>query len=73
MPSRTDAAQDYAAKFPEDAAFVAGGEYGHGPINLPGLSDVVAELNSQLENVANADIPAATTAFDENAASAIGS
>ena len=52
---------------------MAGGEYGHGPINLPGLSDVVAELNSQLENVANADIPAATTAFDENAASAIGS
>ena len=72
MPSRTDAADAYKAKFPEDTAFVAGGEYGHGPINVPGLTDVVGELNSQLEKMATADIAGATKSFDDNAASAIG-
>ena len=72
MPSRTDAAQEYKTKYPEDAAFVAGGEYGHGPINVPDLTDVVAELNSQLEKMGTADIAGATKSFDENAASAMG-
>jgi multiple sugar transport system substrate-binding protein len=72
MPSRTDAAETYKAKYPDDAAFVAGGAYGHGPINVPGLTDVVAELNSQLEKMATADIAGATKSFDDNAASAIG-
>ncbi|HRW01270.1 MAG TPA: extracellular solute-binding protein, partial [Tetrasphaera sp.] len=72
MPSRTDAAETYKEKYPEDAAFVAGGEYGHGPINLPDMTEVVADLNSQLEKMSTADIAGATTAFDENAASAIG-
>lgn len=72
MPSRTDAADAYKAKFPEDAAFIAGGDYGHGPINVPGLTDVVAELNSQLEKMTTADIAGATKSFDDNAASAIG-
>lgn len=72
MPSRTDAADAYKAKFPDDAGFIAGGEYGHGPINVPGLTDVVAELNSQLEKMSAADIAAATKSFDENASSALG-
>ena len=36
MPSRQSAADQYKAKFPEDAPFIAGGEYGHGPINAAG-------------------------------------
>jgi len=72
MPSRTDAAEEYKAKFPEDAAFAAGGEYGHGPINVPGLTEVVADLNSQLEKFGAADLAAVTKSFDENAASALG-
>ncbi|CCI51893.1 Sugar-binding periplasmic protein [Nostocoides jenkinsii Ben 74] len=72
MPSRTDAAEEYKAKYPDDAAFVAGGEYGHGPINVPGLTEVVADLNSQLEKFGDADLAAVTKSFDENAASALG-
>lgn len=72
MPSRTDAAEEFAGKYAEDAAFVAGGEYGHGPINVPGLTDVVDELNSKLENLGEADLAGATKAFDDNAAAALG-
>ena len=56
MPSRQSAAADYEAAFPENAAFIAGGEYGHGPINAPGMEAVVADLNSQLEAIATADL-----------------
>ncbi len=72
MPSRTDAAAEYASRHPEDAAFVAGGQYGHGPITVPGLGEVVAELNSRLESMATVDLPGAMKAFDANAAAALG-
>lgn len=72
MPSRQSAAADYEDTNPEDAGFVAGGEYGHGPINAPGLSAVIADLNSQLENVGSADLTAVVTSFDTNAEAELG-
>ena len=42
MPSRESAQADYVDQFPEDAPFIAGGEYGQGPVNLPGLAALVA-------------------------------
>lgn len=72
MPSRQSAAEDYKAKYPEDAAFIAGGAYGHGPINAAGMTDVVADLNSQMETLKDADIAGMLDSFDTNAAAALG-
>lgn len=48
MPSTTEGLKQFAAKFPDSAAFVAGAEYGTGPVNLAGLDDVINKFNSQL-------------------------
>ena len=73
MPSRQSAADQYKSKFPEDAPFIAGGEYGHGPINAPGMEQVVADLNSKLEDLGGANIPQVLESFDTNANAALGS
>ncbi|MGI8948739.1 MAG: extracellular solute-binding protein [Ornithinimicrobium sp.] len=72
MPSRQAAADDYKAAFPEDEAFIAGADYGHGPINAPDMGPVVADLNSELERIANADITKLMEGFDQNAGAVLG-
>jgi multiple sugar transport system substrate-binding protein len=72
MPSRQAAASQYTSKYAGDAPFVAGGAYGHGPINAPGMTQVVADLNSRLENLGAANIAEAVKAFDTNAGTALG-
>lgn len=72
MPSRQSAADQYKEKFPEDAPFIAGGEYGHGPINQPGMEQVVADLNAKLENLGGANIAQVLEGFDTNASAALG-
>lgn len=72
MPSRQSAAEDYKSAYPEDAAFIAGAEYGHGPINAPDMAPVIADLNSQLEGIANADLAKMMDSFDTNAGSVLG-
>ena len=72
MPSRQSASADYTEAYPEDAAFIAGGDYGHGPINVPGIADVVADLNSQLEAIGDADLESVVESFDSNAESVLG-
>lgn len=72
MPSRQAAAEDYKNAFPEDEAFIAGADYGHGPINAPDMAQVVADLNSQLEGIANADITKVMESFDTNAGAVLG-
>ncbi len=72
MPSRQSASEDYKAAFPEDEAFIAGGDYGHGPISAAGIKPVVDDLNSKLEDFAGVDLEAALEAFDTNAASVLG-
>ncbi len=72
MPSRQAAAEDYKAAFPEDEAFIAGADYGHGPINAPDMGPVVADLNSELERIANADITKMMEGFDSNAGAVLG-
>jgi len=67
MPSRQSAADQYKAKFPEDAPFIAGGDYGHGPVNAPGMEQVVGDLNSKLEGFGNANLPQVLEGFDTNA------
>ena len=72
MPSRQAAAADYEAAFPENAPFIAGGEYGHGPISAPGLEAVVVDLNSQLEAIETADLQSVVASFDTNAGAELG-
>ncbi|MBM6399805.1 extracellular solute-binding protein [Phycicoccus sonneratiae] len=72
MPSRQSAADAYKTKYPEDAPFIAGGEYGHGPINAAGMEQVVADLNSKLENFGGANLPQVLGGFDTNAGAALG-
>jgi multiple sugar transport system substrate-binding protein len=72
MPSRSSAAAGYEEAFPEDAAFIAGGEYGQGPVNAPGMEQVVADLNSKLEAFGTANLPTVLSEFDTNAASVLG-
>ena len=67
MPSRESAQADYVEQFPEDAPFIAGGDYGQGPVNLPGLGPVVADLDSQLEQLKTADVDEILASFQKNA------
>ena len=67
MPSREAAQADYVEQFPQDAPFIAGGDYGQGPVNLPGLGPVVADLDSQLEQLKSADVDEILESFQKNA------
>jgi multiple sugar transport system substrate-binding protein len=67
MPSRESAQADYVEQFPEDAPFIAGADYGQGPVNLPGLAPVVADLDSQLEELKTADATQILESFQKNA------
>jgi multiple sugar transport system substrate-binding protein len=71
MPSRQSASGDFEAAFPDDQPFIAGGDYGHGPITAPGMEQVIADVNSQLEDMENADIQGVMDEFDTNADAAL--
>ncbi|MGB5952649.1 MAG: extracellular solute-binding protein [Ornithinimicrobium sp.] len=72
MPSRQSAAEDYKSAFPENEAFINGGEYGRGPINAPGMGQVVADLNSQLEGLSGANVESVMEDFNTNAEAVLG-
>lgn len=55
MPSTTAGAEQYAAQFPDDAAFAAGGEYGQGPVNIAGYDPVNAAFNTDIEQLKTKD------------------
>ena len=71
MPSRQSAEEDYVAAFPDDAPFIAGGEYGQGPVTLPGLAPALSDLDSQLEQVKTADPAGILESFQTNAEAAL--
>ncbi|MCH8564397.1 extracellular solute-binding protein [Nesterenkonia sp. LB17] len=71
MPSRQAATEDYSSAFPEDAPFIAGGDYGRGPVNAPDMTQVVADLNSQLEGISSADLQQMMESFDSNASAVL--
>ena len=71
MPSTTEGAQKFADTFPEDAAFVKGGEYGQGPVNIPGFDPVMAAFNSNLEQLASKDTKAILADLQKNTEAAL--
>jgi multiple sugar transport system substrate-binding protein len=72
MPSRQSAHAQYVAKFPEDAPFIAGAAYGHGPVNAPKMDSVLADLDTGLQGLATGTPKAVLQRFDKNAKTALG-
>lgn len=72
MPSRQSAQEDYVAAFPDDAPFIAGGEYGRGPVVAPAIDPVMLELDAQLEALRTADPTEILQSFDTNAGGIVG-
>jgi multiple sugar transport system substrate-binding protein len=72
MPSRQSAQQQYTTKFPEDAPFIAGAAYGHGPVNAPKMDSVLADLDTGLQSLATSTPKAVLQRFDKNAKTALG-
>jgi multiple sugar transport system substrate-binding protein len=71
MPSTTEGAEKFAKEYPDDAAFAAGGEYGQGPVNIPGFDPVKAALNSNLEQLASKDTKAVLADLQKNTEAAL--
>jgi multiple sugar transport system substrate-binding protein len=67
MPSTEAGSQQYASTYPDDAAFAAGGEYGQGPVNVPGFDPVMAAFNTSLEQLATKDPKAILAELQKNA------
>ena len=71
MPSRQSAEGDYVEAFPDDAPFIAGGEYGRGPVTLPGLAPALSDLDSNLEQIESAQPEQVLESFQTNAEAAL--
>lgn len=71
MPSTKEGSTQYAAEFPDDAAFAAGGDYGTGPVNVPGFDPVMAAFNTDLEQLASKDPKAILSSLQKNGDAAL--
>ena len=58
-------------QFPDDAAFAAGGEYGQGPVNVPGFDPVMAAFNTDLEQLRTKDPKAILESLQKNGDAAL--
>jgi multiple sugar transport system substrate-binding protein len=71
MPSRMSARSQYQAKFPADAAFLAGAEYARGPVTLPRMNPVLADFDTALQGLPQADPKKILQQLQKNAADAV--
>ena len=53
MPSVKSASARFASQFPEQKAFVDGGEYASGPTSLPGFDQVQKDFDSKIIGLSN--------------------
>jgi len=72
MPSRESAREQYIAEFPDDAPFVAGGDYGQGPVNAPGMDSVLADFDSSLQQLSSQSPEQILQTLQTNAQAALG-
>lgn len=70
MPSRASAKAQYEQKFPEDKPFIAGGDYGRGPVNKPGFDSVLADFDTGLQGLAAGDPAKILASLQTNAEAA---
>ena len=71
MPSVQSAADAYAEEFPELAAFVEQGDVAQTVPNQPGVTEVIADLNSKLESLESSDPADLLADVQENLSSAL--
>ena len=64
MPSRASVRDAYLAAHPEDAAFVAGGDYGRGQVTLPAFISVLGEFDKGLLGLSDGSSDIATILGD---------
>ncbi|NMM34603.1 MAG: extracellular solute-binding protein [Phycicoccus sp.] len=72
MPSTEEGIAKFKTDYPDDAAFAAGGDYGQGPVNLPGFDPVMAAFNSKMATLGKGGDPKAMLAeLQKNGTAAI--
>jgi multiple sugar transport system substrate-binding protein len=59
MPSRQSAKDAYLQQFPDDAAFIDGAQYAHGPLNVAKVDSVLSDFDSQLGSLTTSGSPQA--------------
>lgn len=64
MPSRASVRDAYLAAHPDDAPFVAGGDYGRGQVTLPAFKSVLDEFDKELLGLADDSTDIATILGD---------
>ncbi len=64
MPSRASVRDAYLAAFPDDAPFLAGGEYGRGQVTIPGFGAVLTEFDKGILGLADGSTDVATVLAD---------
>jgi multiple sugar transport system substrate-binding protein len=72
MPSLKTAKDAYTQQFPADGPFVTGADYAHGPVNAPKMDSVLADLDTQLQQIATADPKAILSRTQKNLSAALG-
>lgn len=72
IPSVESAQADYLTAFPENQPFVEGIAYARGVVNLPGVTDVLGDFNSQLEALASSDPQTILDSVQQNLTDAVG-
>ncbi|HEY9475152.1 MAG TPA: sugar ABC transporter substrate-binding protein [Mycobacteriales bacterium] len=55
MPSRMSVRAEYQQKFPQDAAFLDGADYARGPVTAPTMNAVLADFDTGLQGLPQAD------------------
>jgi multiple sugar transport system substrate-binding protein len=72
IPSVTTAKDAYLKQFPTNAPFVNGIDYAKGVVSAPGITDVLDDYNSQLQNLANTDPKQILDSVQQNLSDALG-
>jgi len=72
LPSRQSLADAYLEQFPERQAYVDGAEFAQGPVNAPGVEQVLIDFDSQLGGLATGDPQAILESTQTNLEQAIG-
>ncbi len=73
MPSVQPAADAYRTEFPDDAAFIDAADYAVAVPNNEGVSDVITDLNAQLETLGSGDPATILQSAQTNLEAALGS
>ncbi|MFJ2033078.1 extracellular solute-binding protein [Streptosporangium sp. NPDC087985] len=72
MPSRQSAKDSFTQEFPNDAPFVNGAEYAHGPVNAPKMDSVLADFDASLLQLASTDPKTLLGRLQKNTQAALG-